>query len=41
MNSENSLGKEMMKKFNFVSKDRQESYEIIIAELLVGKHRFM
>lgn len=36
MNSENNHDKEMIKKFNFVSKDRQESYEILIAELLVG-----
>lgn len=37
MNSENSHDKEMMKKFNFVSKDRKESHEILIAELLVGE----
>lgn len=36
MNSEHSHDKEMVKKFNFVSKDREESYEIQIAELLVG-----
>lgn len=29
--------KEMVKKFNFVSKDRKESYEIIIAEVLIGR----
>lgn len=32
----NSDNKEMIKKFNFVSKDRSESVEILIAELLVG-----
>lgn len=43
MNSENShdnTHKEMIKKFNFVSKDRQESHEILIAELLVGELNF-
>lgn len=32
----NNDNKEMIKKFNFVSKDRVESIEILIAELLVG-----
>lgn len=40
MNSENSHDKEMVKKFNFVSKDRKESHEILIAELLVGAYSF-
>jgi len=42
MNSEreNHHDKEMIKKFNFVSKDRTESYEILIAELLVGSYSF-
>lgn len=39
MNSENHQDKEMVKKFNFVSKDRKESFEILIAELLVGELR--
>jgi methyltransferase-like protein 23 len=37
---ENSHDKEMIKKFNFVSKDRKESIEILIAELLVGAYSF-
>lgn len=37
MNQVHSEHKEMIKKFNFVSKDRKESIEILISELLVGK----
>lgn len=40
MSTENHHDKEMIKKFNFVSKDRKESYEILIAELLVGAYSF-
>lgn len=35
--ADNSAEKEIIKKFQFVSKDRTESFEILIAELLVGK----
>ncbi|CRK99724.1 CLUMA_CG013011, isoform A [Clunio marinus] len=40
MNHDNHHDKETIKKFNFVSKDRKESYEILIAELMVGAYSF-
>lgn len=36
--ADNNTEKELIKKFQFVSKDRTESFEILIAELLVGKY---
>lgn len=36
--ADNNAEKEIIKKFQFVSKDRTESFEILIAELLVGKN---
>lgn len=38
--NENSHDKEMIKKFLFVSKDQKDSYEILIAELMVGAYSF-
>lgn len=38
--AENTAEKEIIKKFQFVSKDRTESFEILIAELLVGKYKY-
>lgn len=43
MNQNNSDGKltEIIKKFNFVSKDGLDSNEILIIELLGGVYRFV
>ena len=40
MNTDNHHDKEMTKKFNFVSKDRKESHEIVIPEIMVGAYSF-